>query len=666
MLAHDDGLETMNEERTDAVGQTGFRIRLRGHLIAVLSTIMVLFHLYTGAFGAFPDIIQRALHVGGTLILAFCLYDIRRRDARLSAVSLLDLLFITGTVVVIGHLILSYERMMGFTFRMTQTDFVMAIIATALVLEGCRRVIGMTIPALGIAGLVYALAGPHLPEAIAHRGLDPRLAAEVLYMSTRGLFGMVTGISATVIAMFVIFGAILLRTGGGQTFMDFALVIGGRTTGGGAKVATISSAMFGSVSGSAAANVATTGAFTIPLMKRLGYRPTFAGAVEAVASTGGQVMPPIMGAGAFIMAELLGIPYLTIMIAAIIPALLYFTGCLAGIHFESKRLGYSGMPRDQLPKLAEVLTIRRAGPVILSLGALIGLLVRGYSPALAAFWATITLIVFFIAGARSFQGLRERLDDLRKGIIDAGVGLVAIAVLIAGAQILLAMISTTGLGVSFTSAIIALGENNMFVSLLLAMLVAMLLGTGLPTAAAYLLAAAVVAPALVRLGIEPIASHMFIFYFSIIAGLTPPLCATVFISATMAKANWFPTSLTAIRLSLVAFIIPFVFVFHPEVLMIGETLPIIVHATTGLAGVIVIGAALSGYMAYPMPHWERAAFTMTAFLLIAPGFVMPGIGAFLLAAFLLAHFHRRHEVPAPARAAPARATEQTSDQGKTS
>lgn len=630
----------MSDQGTSVSDSAALPVKLRGHLIAVLSTMMVLFHLYTGAFGAFPDIIQRALHVGGTLILAFCLYDLRRRDARLRPLSLFDLLFITGTVVVIGHLILSYDRMMGFTFRMTQTDFVMAIIATALVLEGCRRVIGMTIPALGIAGLVYALAGPHLPDAIAHRGLELRLVAEVLYMSTRGLFGMVTGISATVIAIFVIFGAILLRTGGGQTFMDLALVIGGRTTGGGAKVATIASAMFGSVSGSAAANVATTGAFTIPLMKRLGYRPTFAGAVEAVASTGGQVMPPIMGAGAFIMAELLGIPYLTIMIAAIIPALLYFTGCLAGIHFESKRLGYSGLPRDQLPKLAEVLTIRRAGPVIISLGALIGLLVRGYSPALAAFWATITLIVFFIAGARSLPGLRERLDDLRKGIIDAGIGLVAIAVLIAGAQILLAMISTTGLGVSFTSAIIALGEDNMFVSLLLAMLVAMLLGTGLPTAAAYLLAAAVVAPALVRLGIEPIASHMFIFYFSIIAGLTPPLCATVFISATMAKANWFPTSLTAIRLSLVAFIIPFVFVFHPEVLMIGETLPIIVHATTGLAGVIVIGAALSGYLAYPMPYWERAAFTLTAFMLIAPGFIIPGIGTALLALLGIAHFWR--------------------------
>lgn len=242
-------------------------VRFRGHLIALLSTTLVMFHLYTGAFGTFPDLIQRSLHVGGTLILAFCLYDMRRGNTRNTPFGVLDIVFILSIVTVIGHLILSYDRIMGFTYRMTQLDYVFAIITTLLVLEGCRRVIGWTIPLLGIASLTYALAGPNLPGSMAHGGLDPRFAAEVLYISTRGLFGMVTGISATVIAMFVIFGAVLLRTGGGQTFIDLAMIIGGRTTGGGAKVATIASAMFGSVSGSAAANVATTGAFTIPLMK---------------------------------------------------------------------------------------------------------------------------------------------------------------------------------------------------------------------------------------------------------------------------------------------------------------------------------------------------------------------------------------------------------------
>ncbi|MBD3894504.1 TRAP transporter fused permease subunit [Halomonas sp. ML-15] len=615
-------------------------VRFRGHLIALLSTTMVMFHLYTGAFGSFPDLIQRSLHVGGTLILAFCLYDMRRGSARDTPLGLLDAIFILSTVVVIGHLILSYDRIMGFTFRMTQLDFAFAIIATLLVLEGCRRVIGWTIPALGIAGLTYALAGPNLPGPLAHGGLDPRFAAEVLYISTRGLFGMVTGISATVIAMFVIFGAVLLRTGGGQTFMDLAMVIGGRTTGGGAKVATISSAMFGSVSGSAAANVATTGAFTIPLMKKLGYRPTFAGAVESVASTGGQIMPPIMGAGAFIMAELIGISYLTIMVAAIIPAVLYFAGCLAGIHFESKRLGYKPMTSDELPRAKDVLTLRRAGPVFLSLGTLITLLVRGFSPAMAAFTATAILVVLFLLGTRSWSDLKRRLNNLREGCIDAGIGLVAIAVLIAGAQILLAMISTTGMGVTFTSAIIGLGENHLFISLLLAMIVAMLLGTGLPTAAAYMLAAAVVAPALVRLGVEPIAAHMFIFYFSIISGLTPPLCATVFISASMAKANWLPTSITAIRLSLVAFIIPFVFVFHPEILMIGDGLTIAAYAITGLIGVTLIGAAMSGFLLYPLVHWERLMFSLAAFGLIAPGLLLPVTGGTLLLLMLAIHIMR--------------------------
>ena len=615
-------------------------VRFRGYLIALLSAIMVMFHLYTGAFGSFPDLIQRSLHVGGTLILAFCLFDMRRGNARSTPLGLLDIVFILSIVMVIGHLILSYDRIMGFTYRMTQIDYLFAIIATLLVLEGCRRVIGWTIPVLGIASLAYALAGPNLPGPMAHGGLDPHYAAEVLYISTRGLFGMVTGISATVIAMFVIFGAVLLRTGGGQTFIDLAMIIGGRTTGGGAKVATIASAMFGSVSGSAAANVATTGAFTIPLMKKLGYRPTFAGAVEAVASTGGQIMPPIMGAGAFIMAELLGISYTTIMAAAIIPAVLYFTGCLAGIHFESKRLGYKPMNRDELPHVKDALSLRRSGPVFLSLGTLITLLVRGFSPAMAAFTATAILIVMFLLGTRSWPDFKGRLNNLREGSIDAGIGLVAIGVLIAGAQILLSMISTSGVGVTFTSAIIGLGENHLLISLLLAMVVAMLLGTGLPTAAAYILAAAVVAPALIKLGIEPIAAHMFIFYFSIISGLTPPLCATVFISASMAKANWLPTSITAIRLSLIAFIIPFVFVYHPEILMVGGGLTIAGYAITGLIGVTLIGAAMSGFLIYPLAFWERLLLSLVAFGLIAPGLMLPVASAALLLIMLAIHMLR--------------------------
>ncbi|ETX30841.1 TRAP transporter permease [Roseivivax isoporae] len=616
-------------------------LRVRRGGIVALSGVMVAFHLYTGAFGAFPDLIQRAAHVGGTLMLAFLLFGADRDSARERPLGVLDGLLILGAALGTAHVILSYDRVMGFTFRMTEADFILAIVTTALVLEGCRRVIGLTIPLLGLAGLAYALLGPHLPQAVAHRGLDPRLAAEVLYLSNRGLYGMVTGISANVIALFVIYGVFLLRTGGGQTFMDIAMRIGGRSTGGGAKVATISSAMFGSVSGSAAANVATTGAFTIPLMTRLGYRPAFAAAVEAVASTGGQIMPPIMGAGAFIMAELLGVPYLTIMAAGLIPAILYFAGCLAGIHFESRRLGYRPVNPAEMPRLSDTLTLRGAGPVLASLVALIGLMVQGYSPALAAFWAVVLLVGFYLLAATSVADLRDKLSGLGRTVVEAGVGLVAIAVLIAGAQILLAMISTTGLGVSFTSAIITLGEANLMVSLLLAMLVAMLLGTGLPTAAAYLLAAAVVAPALVRLGVEPLNAHFFIFYFSIIAGLTPPLCATVFIAATMARTDWLPTSLLAVRLALVAFLIPFIFVFHPEILMSGHPAAIGFYAGTGLLGVVVIGAAMAGFLFHPLTWPERLLLIAAALLLIAPGLAAAATGAALLVLTSIRHWRRR-------------------------
>jgi TRAP transporter 4TM/12TM fusion protein len=631
----------MTDDHTRRSGDaSSLRLLLRKRAIVALAIVMVGFHLYTGAFGAFPDLIQRAAHVGGTLMLAFLLFGADRADARERRLGIVDAVLMLGAAVGTAHVILSYDRIMGFTFRMTEVDFMLAILTTVLVLEGCRRVIGLTIPLLGLAGLGYALLGPHLPQVIAHRGIDARLAAEVLYISNRGLYGMVTGISANVIALFVIYGVFLLRTGGGQTFMDIAMRIGGRTTGGGAKVATISSAMFGSVSGSAAANVATTGAFTIPLMKRLGYRPAFAAAVEAVASTGGQIMPPIMGAGAFIMAELLGVAYLTIMAAGLIPAVLYFTGCLAGIHFESKRLGYRPVDPAEMPRLSETLTLRGAGPVLVSLVALIGLMVQGFSPALAAFWAVVLLIGCYLIVATSFGDLREKIGNLADTVVEAGVGLVAIAVLIAGAQILLAMISTTGLGVSFTSAIIALGESNLLVSLLLAMLVAMLLGTGLPTAAAYLLAAAVVAPALVRLGVEPLNAHFFIFYFSIIAGLTPPLCATVFIAATMARTDWLPTSLLAVRLALVAFLIPFIFVFHPEILMNGHPVMIAFYAGTGLLGVVVIGASMAGFLFTRLTWLERLLLTVAALLLIGPGLAAAGAGAALLILTTLWHWRR--------------------------
>ena len=644
--------EATDIPQTDQLAEPAPR-SLRWYCISAIAVAMTGFHLYTGAFGAFPDLIQRALHVGGTLMLAFLLFGIRGQDTRYARLTIVDTLLALLAAAGALYVVFSYERAMGFTFRANDVDFALAILTTLLVLEGCRRVIGWTIPILGLLGLGYALLGPVLPDAIAHRGLDPRLAAEVLYLSNRGLFGMVTGISANVIALFVIYGVFLLRTGGGQTFMDIALKIGGRTTGGGAKVTTISSAMFGSVSGSAAANVATTGAFTIPLMKRLGYRPSFAAAVESVASTGGQIMPPIMGAGAFIMAELLGVSYVSIMVAGLIPALLYFLGCLAGIHFESLRLGYRPVDAAQMPQLSQVLTLRKAGPVLTSLFALIGLMVNGYSPALAAFTAIMLLVGLYLLAADSRGDLGRRVKGLGGTVVEAGIALVAIAVLIAGAQILLAMISTTGLGVSFTNSIISLGQDRLMLSLVLAMVVSMLLGTGLPTAAAYLLAAAVVAPALVNLGIEPIGAHMFIFYFSIIAGLTPPLCATVFIAATMAETSWLRASMLAIRLSLVAFIIPFVFVFHPQLLMSDAPASIAFYSVTAFVGVVVIGAATAGYLKGPLKLAERALLAIAAIALIMPGIALPLTGAGLLCAVALYHRMRlARAAPEPQRTPP--------------
>ena len=542
---------------------------------------LALFHLYTGAFGAFPNIQQRAPHVGLCLVLALLLYPPARRLARSRAALVFDGLLIAAVVVTCGWVVVEYDRIMSVGFFPTATDTWLGVLLTLILLEVSRRVVGWLFPALALVFLAYAYFGPLVPGAWAHRGLSLELISEILYSTDRGIWGLVTGVSATVIAMFIIFGSTLLKTGGGQTFMDLALYLSGRFTGGGAKVATVASSLFGTISGSAAANVATTGTFTISMMRKLGYRRSFAAAVEAVASSGGQIMPPIMGAGAFIMAEFLGVPYYEVALAAVIPAVLYFTSCFAAIHFEAKRSGYGVVDKTDIPRPRDFLHWRRSLPVFGPLALLIGLLVMGYTPTTGAFWATVALMVSYLA-LGGIDSLGRRLYDLLDGLVLAGRGLVTVAILIACSQIILAMIAGTGVGVKFSALIISLAQDYLLLSLLLAMGIAMVLGMGLPTSAAYILAAAVVAPALVRLDLLPMQAHLFVFYFAILSGITPPLCATVFISAAMAEANWLKAALLSLRLALAAFIVPFLLVYHPELILVGDPMRIALAAVTGL------------------------------------------------------------------------------------
>ncbi len=625
--------------------------RLPGWLAPAVPAVALLlagFHLYTGAFGAFPNIQQRAPHIGLSLILALLLFPAARRLSASRTLLAVDGLLMAVVAVTCAWVVVEYDRIMSIGFFSTPTDTWLGVALTLVLLEVTRRVVGWLFPMLAVLFLVYAYFGPLFPGTWAHRGLSLELISEVLYTTDRGIWGLVTGVSATVIAMFVIFGGILLKTGGGQTFMDLALYVSGRFTGGGAKVATVASSLFGTVSGSAAANVATTGVFTISMMRKLGYRRSFAGAVEAVASSGGQIMPPIMGAGAFIMAELLGVPYMEVALAALIPAVLYFTSCFAAIHFESKRCGYGTVDRADIPDPRDFLHWRRSLPVFGPVSLLVGLLVMGYTPSTGAFWATATLMALFLLIGRE-GSLTQRCGTLVDGLILAGRGLVTVAILIACSQIVLAMIAGTGVGVKFSALIISLAQDHLLLSLLLAMGIAMVLGMGLPTSAAYILAAAVVAPALIRLELLPMQAHLFVFYYAILSGITPPLCATVFIAAAMADANWLKTALISLKLALAAFIVPFLLVYHPELILVGDATGIAMAAVTGFVGTVALAASTIGWLIAPAGWPTRIALAVAAGALIWPGMESDVLGLLVLAAcFALQLVRARRAETAPA------------------
>lgn len=612
--------------------------------IQCFAVAFALFHIYTATFGVFQSVVQRSLHVGGGIVLFLLLSAAKRleggnasaKDRIAVAVDGAMLLFV---VFAVTYLISSFDRIMDPLFEITDTDILVGLVFTAIILEVTRRLIGWAIPVLAFVFVVYALYGKFFPGIWRHNGISLEYVAEILFFSDRGLWGLVTGISASIIAVFMIFGAVLFATGGGKAFMDLACWATGSSFGGAAKLATVSSGLFGMISGSAAANVATTGAFTIPLMKRLGYAPEFAGGVESSASSGGQIMPPIMGAAAFIMAETLGMSYSKLALAAILPSVLFYFGVLVSIHYESKRMGYRGLPREEIPHIRDILHYRNSAPIFVPIFVLIGYFFAGYTPATCALRALAAAVVLYLL--LDPKNFRSRVGVLVNGLADASKDMLPVLALIACAQVLLAMIGLTGVGIKFTNIIVALGHNNIVLSGLCAMAGTMFLGMGLPTVAAYLVASAVMAPALVAVGVAPIAAHFFIFYYSIFAGITPPVCGTVYIGAAIAGANWLKTAWVAIRLSVGAYLVPFMFLFTPALLLVGTTREIVVISMTSAIGIFSLSIGGMGYFLLPANGLERALFCLGGLLLVNPGVVtdLAGVGCLLVG--ILAQVYRR-------------------------
>ncbi|MFA7643645.1 MAG: TRAP transporter permease [Thermovirgaceae bacterium] len=595
-------------------------------LVAVSLSV---FHFYTSGFGLLLAIKQRAVHLALVLFMVYMLYPISGK-ARKDAVPWYDyLLGGVAAYVVLYHVIYFNDIVMRAGLPTTM-DITVGFLGILLLLEATRRVSNPILPGIAIFFLFYCYFGRQFPAMFAHRGFSIPRIINHMYMGTEGVFGIPLGVSSTFVFMFILFGSFLEQTGMGRFIIDLSMALAGGSTGGPAKVAVLSSGLMGSISGSSVANVCTTGMFTIPLMKSVGYKPYFAGAVEAVASTGGQIMPPVMGAAAFIMAEFLGVPYIHVAVAAIVPALLYYFAVLVQVHLEATRLGLKGLPREKLPKAMPLL--KKKGHLLIPLAAIIYFLLSGYTPLKAAYYGILaTLIVSFLNKETrvTFPKLIEALDSGARGALGVACACGTVGIIVGTATL-------TGLGLRIASAIITLSGGILIISLLLTMVACILLGAGLPTTANFIVTSTMAAPALLQLGVAPMAAYMFVLYFGIAADLSPPVALAAYAGAGIAGDDPMKTGGAAIRLALAGFLVPYIYVFNPMLVLVGfEPIPFIISIGTALLGVFLLGMGSIGFYKTKMPMWLRAISLAGALGLLIPGILTDTIGFSVL---LLVHF----------------------------
>jgi TRAP transporter 4TM/12TM fusion protein len=598
-------------------------------IVYILAVGFSCFQLYTAIFGVLAAQLQRSIHLSFAFVLVFLLYPFRTKSAS-NKLRWHDFLFAAFAGLVGLYLTFNYTRLMEAGGDYATVDYIVGVFGTVLTLEAARRVVGLPIVVIASSFLLYSYFGSYFPGFLAHRGYSISRIASHMYFTTEGILGIPLGVSATFIFLFVLFGAFLEKTGIGKLFIDIANAIAGWASGGPAKVAVITSAFEGTVSGSSVANTVGSGSFTIPMMKKLGYRPEFAGAVEAAASTGGQIMPPVMGAAAFLMSEFIGMPYIEIAKAAAIPACLYFLGILIEVHFEAKRCNLRGMSRSELPRFIDV--VKERGYLFIPLFAIIYVLTEGYTPTYAALIGLALSVAAGMIRKATRMGIKDILDALETG----ARGALGVAIACATAGIIVGVVTLTGLGLKMANGLIDLAGGNLFLTLFFSMITSLILGMGAPTTANYVITSTMAAPALVQLGVPLLAAHMFVFYFGIIADLTPPVALAAYAGASIAKANPFWTGVISTKLAIGAFIVPYIFVYNPAMLLIGTTpFTLIQNLITACGGMGGIGAAMIGYCLTHMKWWERVWFAIAGLMLIDPatitdiiGVAMLGIGLF--------------------------------------
>lgn len=583
----------------------------RGYCTIPLAIVCSLFFLYTSFFGSFPNILQRS----ALIVMAFPMIFLMKPFHKNKVVAnIVDICLIAGTLASIGYILYDFEGMGWRVGNPSQWDILFGIVLVVAVIDGTRRMIGWTLPVLSILFLLYGYFGQSMPGLLRHRGMNIGSIVSCLYMGEEGIFGTPTGTAANFILVFILFGSFLRATGAGDFFTELADGAFGYLRGGPAKAAVVSSGLMGMISGSAVANVVTTGTFTIPMMKKTGYRSEVAAGVEAVASTGGQIMPPIMGAAAFIMADYVGVSYWSVVVAAIFPAILYYVALFFMVDFEAGKAKLTGTPKELLPNVKEC--FQKNWFLLIPVLVLIFFLgVIGYSPQKSAFWGVASVILCSMFSKRT----RITLKKFINGLVDGALGGLEVAAVCACAGIVIGILMRTGLGMMLSGMLVQLSGGHLLILLVLTMLVSMIMGMGMPTSACYIIVATFIAPAIIEMGVAKMAAHLFAFYYACLSAITPPVALASFAAAGVAKCNPMKVGIESVKLGAAGYIVPFMFIYGEGLLLSGGIVSIIQCIITALIGAYALSVSLVGHQFTSVQFVLRFGYFAAALLLISQG-----------------------------------------------
>lgn len=618
-LSPEEKIKILNEKMQRTRSLTG----IAGKLCFIIAVCMSLFHLYASGIQMLPQFQHRAIHLAFALGLTFFIYPAGQKDK--DKIPWFDVLSIVFCLGVGAYLTLDYMNIVFRAGDPIMRDLVLGGITIFIVLEATRRTMGWPLVIVAVTFLLYAVFGHLIPGDLGHRQFGLARIVEHLFLTSEGIYGVAIYVTATFVFMFILLGAFLAETGGAQSFIDLAFSLTGKYRGGPAKAAVVASGIMGTISGSSFANVAGTGTFTIPLMKSVGYKPEFAGGVEAASSAGGQIMPPIMGAAAFIMAEMTGVPYGKLIIHAAIPAILYYVSVFLMVDLEAAKMGLKGISKEELPRFFQVM--KEGAFLLLAPFSIVYMLIAGYSPIKASYTAVLVVIVASFLRKNTRLSPRRFLDALDKGARNSLSVIAACAV----AGIIVGVVTLTGLGLKFADLIVTLSHGQMYPALFLTMVASIIMGMGMPTTALYIILGSMVAPALVQMDVPIVAAHLFIFYFGCMASVTPPVALSSYLAAAIAKGDSVKTALNGLKLALAAFILPYIFALSPRLLLLDTNVTQALIATgTAILGVVALASCLENYFFGKLRIYERIMMAVAALVLMNPGWMSDIAGIVIL------------------------------------